>query len=137
MKQLKCSLTVGTILGFIFAVSTISAATGPLSAVSRPAGLHVSMHSELDPLRINQMHSWIISVHDSRGDAVDDAVIRVDGGMPEHNHGLATSPQVTAQLGDGRYRLQGVRFHMNGEWELNMQIEHAGVQYQATFLLTL
>lgn len=137
MKQLKHSLTIGVILGFLCAAVTASAAGNPLSAVSQPAGLHVTMTSELDPLTINQMHSWIISVHDAQDEAVDNAVIRVDGGMPVHNHGLATNPQVTAQLGEGRYRLQGVRFHMNGDWELRLQIEHAGMQYQATFSLTL
>ena len=91
----------------------------------------------MEPVTINQMHTWIISVHDTQGEAINDAVIQVDGGMPLHNHGLATSPQVTGQPGEGRYRLQGVRFHMNGEWELRLQIEHAGVPYQATFTLTL
>lgn len=137
MKQLKRILAIGVVASFSFAVVTGSAAASQLTTVSQPAGLHVTMQSELQPLTINQMHSWIISVHDTQGGAINDAVIRVDGGMPEHNHGLATSPQVTGQLGEGRYRLQGVRFHMNGEWELRLQIEHAGVPYHATFTLTL
>ncbi|HDZ08900.1 FixH family protein [Pseudohongiella sp.] len=137
MKQPERSLAIVIVLGFTFAMATSGAATSPLTTVSQPAGLHVTMQSELEPVTINQMHTWIISVHDTQGEAINDAVIQVDGGMPLHNHGLATSPQVTGQPGEGRYRLQGVRFHMNGEWELRLQIEHAGVPYQATFTLTL
>ncbi|MBC52992.1 MAG: auxin-binding protein [Gammaproteobacteria bacterium] len=109
----------------------------PLTAVSQPAGLRVSMVSELQPLAINQMHSWVISLHNAQGEPINDAVIQVDGGMPLHNHGLATSPQVTGRLGEGRYHLQGVRFHMNGDWELRLQIQHDSVTYRTTFNLTL
>lgn len=119
------------------AANIVKAATQPLSAMSQPAGLHVQMFSALDPLVINQMHGWVINVQDPHGDPVADASISVDGGMPAHNHGLSTRPQVTAYLGDGRYRLEGVRFHMNGEWELRLRIEHNGVPYRATFTLTL
>lgn len=136
MKLFKQFIAIGTILGLVGTVTTRVAAE-PMSAVSQPSGLHVQMQSELDPLTINLMHSWIIHVHNAHGEPIDDALISVDGGMPEHNHGLATSPQVTEALGDGRYRLEGMRFHMNGEWELRLQIEHAGVPYRARFTLTL
>lgn len=126
------------VIGLATAVAVSgSAAAEPLSAVSQPAGLRVSMYSELQPLTINQMHSWVIELHDAQGEPVADAEIRVDGGMPLHNHGLATSPQVTGALGEGRYQLQGMRFHMNGDWELRLQIEHDGITYQTTFNLTL
>ncbi|MEX0738901.1 MAG: FixH family protein [Pseudohongiella sp.] len=141
MKMPDYFHAIGASLGlaamFVTAISTTSAATEALSAMSQPAGLHVQMQSELEPLAINQMHSWVIRVQDSQGDPVTDARISVDGGMPAHNHGLATSPQVTENLGEGRYRLEGVRFHMNGEWELRLQIESADVPYRAIFTLTL
>lgn len=123
-------------LATIVAVSA-GAAAAPLSAVSQPAGLHVSMYSELEPLTINQMHSWVIELQDTQGEPINDAEIRVEGGMPLHNHGLATSPQVTGALGAGRYQVQGMRFHMNGDWELKLQIEHDGVTYRTTIKLTL
>lgn len=119
------------------AAANSATATEPLSAVSQPAGLRVSMVSELQPLVINQMHSWVISLQDTQGEPIDNAVIHIEGGMPLHNHGLATSPQVTGALGEGRYRLQGMRFHMNGEWQLRLQIQHDGVTYRTTFNLTL
>ena len=39
-------------------------------------------------------------------------------GMPDHDHGLPTQPQVTSRLENGDYLLEGVRFHMPGKWQL-------------------
>ncbi len=108
-----------------------------ISAPSSPAGLSVTMTSQLSPLSINQMHSWEIRLQDSDGNAVADAEIEVRGGMPAHNHGLATQPQVTRYLGDGRYLLQGVRFHMAGAWELQLLINLNGTTYRSVLNLEL
>jgi len=42
--------------------------------------------------------------------------------MPLHDHGLPTRPRVTEELGNGDYRLQGMRFHMTGAWEITLLI---------------
>ena len=72
--------------------------------------------------RINQMHSWVLHVTDASGAAVEGAQLEVDGGMPEHDHGLPTKPRVTEELGGGDYRLDGLRFHMSGYWEIIVRI---------------
>jgi hypothetical protein len=64
------------------------------------------------------MHSWILHIETADGEPVTGADIEVSGGMPAHNHGLPTSPRVTEELGDGDYRLDGLRFHMGGYWEV-------------------
>ena len=69
----------------------------------------VSYESALDPIEINRIHSWVLSVSRD-GEPVEGAVLVVDGGMPEHDHGLPTAPRITADLGDGRYRLEGYAF---------------------------
>ena len=72
--------------------------------------------------QINTMHSWILHIEDAAGTPVEDAVVDVDGGMPAHNHGLPTKPRVTEALGGGDYRLDGVRFHMSGYWEIVVNV---------------
>ena len=57
-----------------------------------------------------------------QGTVVEDAVVAVDGGMPQHGHGLPTEPRVTEYLGEGHYRVAGVRFNMGGWWELKFAI---------------
>ncbi len=86
----------------------------------------VSFHSELQPLVINRIHTWILHVEDSDGNAIADANITVTGGMPEHNHGLPTVPQVTATLEGGNFKVEGMRFHMRGYWEIRVSIDVGG-----------
>jgi hypothetical protein len=87
----------------------------------------VSYRSSLEPIVINEMHEWVLHVSTPDGQAVDDASISIAGGMPAHNHGLPTNPQVTENLGNGSYRVEGLRFHMRGDWEIVIDIS-AGEQ---------
>jgi hypothetical protein len=52
-------------------------------------------------------------------------VVRVDATMPEHRHGMNYRPTVTAQ-GGGRYRAEGLMFHMAGRWELVFEVRAGG-----------
>jgi hypothetical protein len=51
--------------------------------------------------------------------------VRVDATMPEHRHGMNYRPTVTAQ-GGGRYRAEGLMFHMAGRWELVFEVRAGG-----------
>jgi cytochrome c peroxidase len=42
--------------------------------------------------------------------------LKVDAHMPEHRHGMNYLPEVKA-LGPGRWRAEGLMFHMPGKWE--------------------
>lgn len=74
------------------------------------------------PPKINQMHSWVLHVESADGVPVEHAEITVTGGMPEHDHGLPTQPRIVDELGAGDYRLDGMRFHMSGYWEIELTI---------------
>jgi hypothetical protein len=89
------------------------------------------------PPELNRMHSWILHVETDEGEPVEDAIIEVDGGMPAHNHGLPTQPRVTEELGGGDYRLDGVRFHMRGYWEMVISIRSDGSEVAVVVPLTL
>jgi hypothetical protein len=97
----------------------------------------VSFKSELDPIAIGSMHSWILHVETADGQPVEGATILVDGGMPDHGHGLPTSPQVTQDLGDGDYLVEGLRFQMGGWWEVKFNISANGVEDNVTFNIVL
>lgn len=45
------------------------------------------------------------------------AQVAVDATMPEHRHGMNYKPSVTA-IGPGRFRAEGLLFHMPGRWEI-------------------
>ncbi len=58
-----------------------------------------------------------------------DAVLtRVDAQMPEHQHGMNYQPslQRVGAAANGRWRAQGLLFHMPGRWELGLQVQAAG-----------
>ena len=83
------------------------------------------------------MHSWVLHVETDDGQTVEGATISIEGGMPEHDHGLPTEPRVTEELGDGDYILDGLRFHMGGEWELVFTISSDHGEGSARVILTL
>jgi hypothetical protein len=90
-------------------------------------GFKIEIYSELSPLSINKMHSWHIRVLDRDDEILELEELNVFGGMPEHDHGLPTQPEVTRRLDNGDYLLEGVRFHMQGHWELQIEFQYAGV----------
>ena len=96
----------------------------------------VHYESSLDPIEINRMHSWTLVVTRA-GEPLEGAAIEVSGGMPEHDHGLPTRPRITAELGNGRYRLDGIRFHMTGNWEVVLDISANGNRDSVTITLVL
>jgi cytochrome c peroxidase len=57
--------------------------------------------------------------------------------MPSHGHGLPTRPEVTAHLDEGRYRIEGLRFNMPGDWTLVVEVEAPPIRDRMQFLLRL
>lgn len=107
------------------------------SWLTRSGYYRVSYTSMLDPLTINRIHNWVFHVEDAEGGTVNNATVSVTGGMPEHNHGLPTDPRMTQSLGGGDYVLEGMRFHMNGYWELTVTIDVAGRRDTVIISLTI
>ncbi len=87
--------------------------------------------------QLNALHAWGLRLERADGRPVAAAIIRVEGGMPEHDHGLPTDPQATASGGAGEYRIEGVRFHMPGLWRLVFDIQAEGERDVLTFELVV
>ena len=51
--------------------------------------------------------------------------VRVDAHMPEHKHGMNYKASIKPEAG-GRYRAEGLMFHMPGRWELIFELRAAG-----------
>ena len=97
----------------------------------------ISVSSELYPLTLNKIHSWIVHVESKNGEAVENAEILIGGGMPQHNHGFPTAPEVTEELGDGDYQIEGMKFSMAGWWELQLTINADDGSDTVTFNIIL
>jgi hypothetical protein len=92
---------------------------------------------EFGPIRQGELHSWVLTLHTKAGAPVENAAIDISGGMPQHNHGLPTSPQATDYLGEGRYRIGGVKFTMSGWWQLRLAISAAAGSDTVVFNVVL
>lgn len=97
----------------------------------------VTIAPEEEPVRQGALHSWIVTLTTAGGEVVADAALAIGGGMPQHGHGLPTAPQASGHLGDGRYRIEGVRFNMGGWWTLEVGIDSPAGSDSVTFNITL
>ena len=70
------------------------------------------------PIPIGRIIGWTLHVETAMGIPVDSATIYVDGGMPQHGHGLPTRPVVTRALGNGDHAVEGLKFSMGGWWRI-------------------
>jgi hypothetical protein len=101
-------------------------------------GLFVaSFAPERGVVRQGEMQSWLLTLKTVAGAPVEGAAITISGGMPQHDHGLPTSPQATDYLGDGRYRIEGVKFTMSGLWQLHLAISAAAGSDSVVFDIVL
>lgn len=109
----------------------------PWNAVTRNGLYQITLGPQDGSVRINAMQKWVVTVRDSKGSAVTNARILIDGGMRAHGHGLPTKPQITQHLGEGRYLIEGVRLNMVGEWTLMIGVELNGQRDVVTFELEI
>jgi hypothetical protein len=108
-----------------------------LDRLSKNGLFRVRIGSTVDPIPLNEIHSWSLNLSDASGQPVSGAVIQFDGGMPEHGHGLPTAPRVEPGTAPGEYVIRGVKFSMTGWWELRLAISANGQTDNATFNLVL
>jgi hypothetical protein len=101
-------------------------------------GLYIgTLEPETSPIPVGRIQTWTVVVNMPDGRALEHADLFIDGGMPQHGHGLPTEPKVTGELGAGRYRVEGMKFNMPGWWTVTLTISGAAGTDSATFNLSL
>jgi len=87
-------------------------------------GLYTASVTPMEtPIPLNRIHEWRVHLESTDGVPVTGATIDISGGMPMHDHGLPTAPRVTEELGDGDYRLEGMKFQMPGHWVVELRVD--------------
>jgi len=81
-----------------------------------------SVRPDVTPIPVRRLQRWTLHLDTIDGQPVDTATIAMDGGMPQHGHGLPTSPRVTRALGNGDHLIEGVKFNMSGWWVVRFAI---------------
>lgn len=89
-------------------------------------GLQVAFAPRPAPLPLGRHFALDIVVCPAAGQPLP-ATLAVDADMPAHRHGMNYRSTVTA-LGEGRFRAEGLMFHMAGRWRLLFDVPVAAGQ---------
>lgn len=119
------SLLLALLPGMLLSALQASEDTTVDLQATTASGISVEIISELSPIAINRIHSWRLSLTNASREPVSGANLTISGGMPDHDHGLPTLPQITEQVEAGFYLLEGIRFHMPGRWQITLTIIHS------------
>jgi hypothetical protein len=93
----------------------------------------VSYESMVMPVPVGRIISWKMRIETADGQPVKNAEVSVNGGMPEHGHGLPTMPNVAEEKAPGDYVVNGLKFSMPGWWVITFKIKARGVEDAVTF----
>jgi hypothetical protein len=101
---------------------------GRYRATIRPQG---------DTIPKGKLHRWTLHVETAAGVPLDSGSFAVDGGMPQHGHGLPTKPRVTRALGNGDHLVEGLKFNMAGWWVVKFRVAAAAGSDSVVFNVKL
>ncbi|WP_164658080.1 FixH family protein [Tropicibacter sp. Alg240-R139] len=105
------------------------------TVATRYGTLQASYETDFLEVPLNGVHSWRLSLQDKQGQPVTGADIVLTADMPEHLHGMTTTPQVQDTQTPGLYLVRGMNFHMPGYWEVTLDISEAGSRHLLRFNL--
>lgn len=121
--------------GLPLAVAIIAVSLTVTAAGARPRDLNLALDRRSDedvfqiamvsgqvPIPTSKVHFWSVHLSGAGGAPVFGATIKIDGGMPEHGHGLPTAPRAEAAATPGDYVIKGMKFSMPGWWVLKLDI---------------
>lgn len=96
---------------------------GGRAVASNDGAWQVVYRSSPDPIPRGQTFSidaWVFAP-EAPDAPRSDVLLAVDAAMPEHGHGMNRVPKIEAK-GGGRFRAEGLLFHMPGKWELYFDV---------------
>jgi hypothetical protein len=78
-----------------------------------------------DPMRleVGLPFTLLLNVCTKAGEPAE--LVQVEATMPEHKHGMNYAPTIKRGE-DGRFRVEGMLFHMPGSWEVAFDVRAAG-----------
>ena len=102
-------------------------ALSKLSEIPSHNGLYrASLVPSIDPAGRWGSTTWTVKVETAAGTPVDDATLSLESWMPDDERVAALHPRVTRYVGDGRYRVDGLRFDRRGWWNVRLQVARTG-----------
>jgi hypothetical protein len=118
--------------------ATEPAPVAPQWAATAKGGFTVGWSPVGGPVPVNEPFEIDLQLFSDpeRQQPVIGAAVRVTAWMPEHMHGMGRQSQ-TREVEPGRYRVKGMLLHMDGLWQLFVDVTAGGKAERAEFALTL
>lgn len=112
-----CAATKLSALGFAAALAVSAGACPLLAPALQKGAVQATWAVDGAPITVGRHFSIDLKLC-----PLDAVLARVDASMPEHRHGMNYRTSLRP-LGDGRWRAEGLLFHMPGRWELRLGCE--------------
>lgn len=74
---------------------------------------------------LNELYNLKIKVLDDKGATAKDVGLKLNACMPDHNHCMLNKI-VVEKVKDGEFLVKGMKFHMQGHWEIYADVTSAG-----------
>jgi len=100
-------------------------------------GLYRATFTPAESIKVGRLHSWKVQVTTADGAPATGVKLTVDGGMPQHGHGLPTKPLVSPLTGTDSALVEGMKFNMGGWWIVRLRIDGSKGSDVVTFNLKL
>ena len=150
MRAFNASRTIRRFIAPAVAAVAVATLTGCMMFSKPPADLDYSrtrtsesglyratIRPQGDSIPKGKLQRWTLHLETASGAPVDSAALAVDGGMPQHGHGLPTKPRVTRALGNGDHLVEGMKFNMGGWWVVKFRVNAAAGADSVVFNLSL
>lgn len=113
--------------------------SGGLTITYKPVMSHGMTMSEdtKHDVPLNKIHNWILMLTRRDGSPVTNAEIETIAEMPEHLHGMTTTPVITETKVEGEYLIEGMNFHMPGWWVASFDVSGYGSRALVRFHLVV
>lgn len=112
------------IIAISFVLTSFNAYSKPVMDIPAFA-IHIESPGT-DGLTLNKLGSLTISIKPEDGGEVSD--LGFDARMPQHNHGMITTP-VVAKKGKNIFEINAVKLHMQGDWIFFIFIKFQGKDF--------
>lgn len=130
MVFLRAALVLAAFTPVVAGAQECGASIGSARARAESERYIVVFRTEPAPVAVGKAFALEAEVC-AKGQAAMPTGLRVDAHMPAHRHGMNYRPTVAVR-GEGRFRAEGLLFHMPGRWQFVFDVEASGMRDRIT-----
>jgi len=96
----------------------------PGPALRETAGrrYRVALEPRITPIPTGLHHDWVLRVENADGSEFAAKRLWVEGGLPAEGVTLLSPPRVSPPRAPGEFLVEGVNFHVGGDWVLRVEL---------------